>query len=110
MKTTLYLLFSLIVIFSSGWSVSAPDISQPSMESLNHSAYVPDNWTLVHHDCELVSTHCCCSDGNGYFYLLPGMYFTCAWGGAFECSSDLGDCIENPSNCDNACPGGGCRA
>jgi len=59
-------------------------------------------FTLVMSSCETVTTICCYADTQR-FCNLPGATFSCYFGGSFECSPDIGDCMDNPSNCSACC-------
>lgn len=73
------------------------------------AASVIGGWYLIMDTCPGTETMiCCCSDGNGYICSGSALYFYCKWGGPFDCTAGLGDCEENPSNCDSCCPGGRC--
>lgn len=65
--------------------------------------FVPKYWWLQTYACGLVTTYCCCSDGNSMVCNLPGTGISCLSGGIFNCDSDLSGCGENPSNCDPGC-------
>ncbi len=66
-------------------------------------------WYLIMDACPGSETQiCCCSDGNGHACSGLSVYFYCKWGGPFECTRGLGDCEENPSNCETCCPDGRC--
>jgi hypothetical protein len=66
---------------------------------------IAPSWWLNIQACLRVG-FCCCADGNMYYCdEASGTWATCVFGGAFECTPDLRDCLHNPSdhNC-NCCP------
>ena len=52
--------------------------------------------------------YCCCGDGNSYIFNAQTYKFQCLFGGVFACTSVLGLCEPNPSDCDWLCTGGMC--
>lgn len=75
----------------------------------NHS--VDFGWYLNMEYCGMVWTSCCCCgpgmSGDQISCEVPGYIFTCRPPGPFECSSDLGFCDGNPSECMAYCCSGG---
>jgi len=89
------------------------DIELSMTHSHAHSAkfsMIPDVFYIALKKCGSIQTYCCCDDGNSHVCYTPGSKFVCYFGGPFECTLDLGDCGENPSNCHLCCPGSSCHA
>lgn len=61
----------------------------------------------VQYPCENYMTSCCCSDGNSRVCSLPGVGFSCYFGGSFECDSSA-NCGPSQMDCSSCCRGPQC--